>query len=276
MKSTTLSILLSAIALLPLSAVRADVTPSTGWLVPAMSAKTVNGQTVDLRQEARRAHGLVVAFTSTTCPVSRQYGPTLARLEKELSRQKIRLVLVNPTATDTADSIKTFLADFPADQPYVHDRDEALTKALGARSTTEAFLIDSAGTVAYRGAVDDQFTVGTALDKPRHTWLVSATLAMLKGEKPDPALTDPAGCVLDVAEKPVATTEITYHNRISRIIQQNCLECHHEGGLAPFSLESLDDLKAHKAMIRREVARGQMPPWFAAPATMKGHPGWSN
>lgn len=262
----------------PLKAAWAFDTPAkahTGWLIPAATAKGVTGQPVDLRQMARSANGLVVAFTSTTCPVSRQYGPTLARLEKELSRQKIRLVLVNPTATDSADSIKTFLADFPADQPYIHDRDEALTKALSARSTTEAFLIDPSGTVVYRGAVDDQFTVGTALDKPRHTWLVSAITAMLAGQQPESAVTDPAGCVLDVPQQ-VPGQEITYNNRISRIIQQNCLECHHDGGLAPFSLESLDDLKAHKAMIRREVSRGQMPPWFAAPTTMKGHPGWSN
>ncbi len=250
---------------------------SVGWLIPRLTVKTVDEKSLDLRSLARSGQGLVVAFTSTTCPVSRQYGPTLANLEKVLTQKGLKLVLVNPTPTDSAESIKTFVARFPTDQPYIHDRDESIAKAFGARSTTEVFLIDKAGTVRYRGAVDDQFGVGTALEKPRHDWLVSACNSMLDQADNPTTVTDPSGCVLDHQGQVSGPIEaLTYHNRISRIVQQSCLNCHHTDGLAPFSLETLDDVKAHKAMIRKEVERGQMPPWFAAKSTMVNHPGWSN
>ena len=250
---------------------------SVGWLIPQLTVKTVNEKSLVLRSLARSGQGLVVAFTSTTCPVSRQYGPTLARLEKELVKKGLKLVLVNPTATDSVDSIKTFLANFPNDQSYIHDRDESIAKAFRARSTTEVFLVDKAGTVRYRGAVDDQFGVGTALEKPRHDWLMTACKMMLDHTDIATTMTDPSGCVLDHHGQKLAQIEaVTYHNRISRIVQKSCLNCHHTDGLAPFSLETLDDVKAHKAMIRKEVERGQMPPWFADKSTMANHPGWSN
>ncbi len=279
-----LSLLLANCAGWSLLAKAGQVTPETlekndsvGWLIPPLTVKTVDEKSLDLRSLARSGQGLVVAFTSTTCPVSRQYGPTLANLEKVLTQKGLKLVLVNPTPTDSAESIKTFVARFPTDQPYIHDRDESIAKAFGARSTTEVFLIDKAGTVRYRGAVDDQFGVGTALEKPRHDWLVSACNSMLNQPDNPTTVTDPSGCVLDhQGQASVPIEALTYHNRISRIVQQSCLNCHHTDGLAPFSLETLDDVKAHKAMIRKEVERGQMPPWFAAKSTMVNHPGWSN
>ena len=57
---------------------------------------------------------------------------------------------------------------------------------------------------------------------------------------------------------------LTYHARIERIVQANCVECHRAGGAAPFALETYEDVVAHKGMIKKVVDRGTMPPWFAA------------
>lgn len=259
--------------------IEADDHLASGWLIAGVKATSIAGKPLDLKAEARLAgHGLVVAFTSTSCPVSRQYGPTLVRLEKWLQARGFKLVMVNPVATDPSDQIKAFVADFPPGASYIHDRDQTVAKAFGARSTTEVFVIDKAATVRYRGAIDDQFGVGTALVKPRHAWLEEACLGILENKPGVMPSTEPSGCLLDSSGSgPVFNAAgMTFHNRISRIIQQNCVECHQESGLAPFSLERYEDLKSHRAMIEREVNRNQMPPWFAAPMTMKGHPGWSN
>jgi hypothetical protein len=61
-----------------------------------------------------------------------------------------------------------------------------------------------------------------------------------------------------------APTEITYHNQISRLLQRNCVECHRAGGVGPFALDTYEDAVAHAPMIREVLARGIMPPWFAA------------
>jgi mono/diheme cytochrome c family protein len=246
------------------------------WRLPKISATDFHGKPVDLQALGQAGKGLVVFFHSTTCPVSKQYGPTIARLEKGLRQQGLGVVIVNPVATDPESSIRELLAEFSADTTYIQDKNEVITAALDARSTTEVFLFDKALTLKYRGAVDDQFAVGAALEKPRHNYLTDAVTAMLGGAEIAQSVTDPSGCKLDA--KPVASDklQITYHNQVERIVQKNCVSCHRDNGLAPFSLESYDDVKAHRGMIRKEVARGQMPPWFAAPATYESHPGWLN
>lgn len=72
------------------------------------------------------------------------------------------------------------------------------------------------------------------------------------------------------------TTALTYHNRISRIVQQNCIECHRTGGVGPFALETYADVVAHAPMIRDVIERAAMPPWFAAKPEAGHASVWAN
>jgi len=88
---------------------------------------------------------------------------------------------------------------------------------------------------------------------------------MKKNRLPDIAATTAPGCALDIPKQAVAVkTDITYHQHISRILQTHCVECHHDTGVGPFSLTSYEDVIENASMIRKQVERGAMPPWFAA------------
>ena len=52
--------------------------------------------------EFKPAQATVIAFISTTCPVSKRYAPTLAALERDYSARGVRFLFVNPLASDTA------------------------------------------------------------------------------------------------------------------------------------------------------------------------------
>ena len=123
--------------------------------------------------------------------------------------------------------------------------------------------------------IDDQYGLGYALDAPRNRYLSDALESLLGGRVPEVSATIAPGCVLDSAITPVPT-EITWHNRISRIMNQNCAECHRAGGVGPFALDTYQDAVAHAAMIRLVLDAGTMPPWFAAPLPGKGHTVWAN
>jgi len=71
--------------------------------------------------------GVVLVMTSATCPVSKRYVPSLAKLEKELLANDIALLLVNPIASEKLDDIKAQLSDLAIAAPYVHDKDKSLT-----------------------------------------------------------------------------------------------------------------------------------------------------
>jgi hypothetical protein len=102
--------------------------------------------------------------------------------------------------------------------------------------------------------------------------------ALLNGQPVALGATTAPGCALDSspATPVVAKTEATYHHQISRILQNNCVECHHQDGLAPFSLETYDDVIEHAGMIKKQITRGAMPPWFAAPQPNAHGTPWMN
>ncbi len=207
---------------------------------------------------------MVVALSSTTCPLSKKYAPTWVELAAAAD-SRLHFVVVDPIATDTAESLRELAERLGENAMVVRDEEGQLARALGAQTTTDVLVLDAARTVVYHGALDDQHGVGYSLEKPRKRYLADALASLLAGGTPFVAATDAPGCELEFESAPGApSAELTYHSRISRILQRACIECHRADGVAPFSLETYADVEAHAGMIRRVVEKGQMPPWFAA------------
>ena len=160
----------------------------------------------------------------------------------------------------------------------MHDVGGVLTRALAATTTTEVFVLDAAHTLVYHGAINDQYGFGYSREAPQKNYLRAALEAMLSGKTPDIAVTSAPGCALDFSDwcchhEPRA---LTYYHQISRIMQANCVECHRQGGTAPFSLETYDDVIENAGRIKQQVARGTMPPWFAAKLPGQIESPWAN
>ena len=218
----------------------------------------------------------VIALVSTSCPVSKRTLPSLARLEKEYAARGVAFVLIAPTSTDSSEDLRAALKGAGLSAPCVRDPKNTFLATLGARATTDAFFMDAARTLVYRGALDDQYGLGYSLDAPRHRYLADALAAVLENRAPAVAATEAPGCLLDLGDTKPATTDVTYYNRISRVVQANCQECHRAGGLAPFPLETPEQVMAKAGMIKKMVDRGLMPPWFAAAPAPGTHSPWEN
>jgi hypothetical protein len=54
----------------------------------------------------------------------------------------------------------------------------------------------------------------------------------------------------------------TYYRDVAPILDAKCASCHRLGGIAPFSLTTAADAKAHAAGIVRLTRAGVMPPWM--------------
>lgn len=236
-----------------------------GRLLPDLLLRDMKGGERKLSEHLAGTQGMVVAFFGATCPISGKLGPELARLEKDVQVQKVGMILVCPVAAETAEDIQKFVSSHGLVSPVIHDRDGQLCTALAATTTTESFLIDSARTLAYRGAVNDQYGLGYSKEKPTKNYLREAIAAVMDHKLPDVDATSAPGCALDLKkDAQVAQNAVTYHNQISRIMQRSCIECHRQGSVGPFSLETYEDVIENAGMIRKQVERGVMPPWFAA------------
>jgi thiol-disulfide isomerase/thioredoxin len=239
-----------------------------GRLVPDVAFTDLAGKAGKL-SDFKSSKLTVIAFTNTTCPVCKKYAPSLQRIEKDFAAKGINFLFVNPTKTDKP-------ADHGFKGRYVHDTDGALTAAFGATSTAEVFVIDSARTVQYRGAIDDQYGLGYSRESPRFSYLTTALNDLLAEKNPVVQATTAPGCELTPDAAKVPAVALTYHARIERIIQNNCVDCHRKGGVAPFVLDTYDDVVANKAMIKKTVDKGTMPPWFAAPPKKGEHSPFAN
>jgi hypothetical protein len=202
-------------------------------------------------REAMGENGIVIVIRRADCPVAKRYLPVLDRLETDYRARGVPFVSVD------------------VDEP----EGASVARSLGALTTPEVFFLDRARTLRYRGAIDDQYGIGYSKAAPTATYLVDALEAVLEGKDVLVEATASPGCVLGLEGGPSAELEtITYHNRVSRILQRRCQECHRGGGAGPFPLESFEDAKDFSAMIAFVVEKEIMPPWFADPET--GH--WAN
>lgn len=247
-----------------------------GRMVADFALKTLQGSEIKLSSAAGK-NGLVIALFSASCPISGKLAPETARLEASLKEQGVGMLLVNAPPGQKAEEIAKFIADHKLISQVATDADGKLAQLLTATTTTEVFLLDAARTLVYRGALNDQYGLGYSKDMPQHHYLRDAVAAMLRGEPPELVATSAPGCALDLpAQQGVASTPVTYHRDISRIMEANCVECHHKGGVGPFALDSYEAVIEHAGMIRKQVERGAMPPWFAAPLEGRAHSPWLN
>ena len=247
---------------------------SNSLLSRVPSVRDITNRPTSLSQLAG-PKGLVVAFTSTSCPVTKRQLSNIAQLEDQFRAKGINFVYVNPIETDSASDAKRVSTSTGLNGRYIIDSDKTISRVLSPRTTAEVFVFNANQELVYRGAADDQYTVTGSLPKPRNQWLLSTLGAVVAGKKPAKANVEPSGCALEpVAESPASA--ITFYDNVAPIIQKNCVSCHREGGIAPFKLDTIADVKAHAAMIKQTVEQGTMPPWQAAPAVGTTKSPWVN
>ena len=257
---------------LPLKATEVGI----GRRVPDLKLTAADGGDLTLAS-LKGSKAVVLALFSATCPISNKLAPELARIEKDYGDKNVAVLLINTAATGEAAEARAFATDHHLKAKLIADPDRAIQKALSATTSTEVFVLDAARTLVYRGALNDQYGLGYSKEAATKHYLREALDAVLQGNSPELAATTAPGCALDGADAtPVArSTGLTYHRDISRILQANCVACHHQGGLAPFGLETYAEVIEHAGMIKKQVDRGAMPPWFAAKQEGRTHE-WAN
>jgi len=246
-----------------------DLAANVGQPAPQLLATDIDGRSFNLRQYAAGSP-VVVALTSTTCPLCRKYGPTLAELEQRFRAQGVKFVYVVSIATDPLEDTQRLREELGWTGPVLLDRNQELVQALQADTTTEAFLYDAELNLQYRGAVDDQYGLGYTKPAATTPYLAQALEQLLQTEEIVVRQTTSPGCRI---QHPSHANErpLEYYRDIARIVQNHCVDCHRTDGIGPFPLETPEQLIAHAGMVSEVVGNGVMPPWFAAADPARPH-----
>jgi len=156
----------------------------------------LNGETVS-PGSFPSCDGLVIIFTSNSCPYDDYYRTRIVNLSHTYGT-KVPFLLVNsgPDASDNKEAMKKKAAQSNIAIPYLADKDQTLMTSLDAHKTPEVFLLKNSGgkfVVIYRGAFDDNAQVESDV---RQTYLKNAIENMLANKKIDATEVRPAGCNL--------------------------------------------------------------------------------
>jgi peroxiredoxin len=215
--------------------------------------------------ERKDARVVVVVFIGTQCPINNAYIPRLAELHKQYADKGVQFVAINANEHDTAAAIADHAKRFSIPFPVLRDEKHLAADRFGAERTPEAFVLDAARTVRYRGRIDDQFGVGFQRPQPTRRDLVEALDAVLAGKGVAQPKTQVAGCIIARAPAPRAGGTVTYSKDVARVVQQHCQECHRPGQIGPMPLLTYDDVSSWAQMIREVIEEKRMPPWHADP-----------
>lgn len=231
--------------------------------LPPIVGTTIDGQLFDLRRFAL-GKPVVIALTSTSCPLCKKYTPTLAQLERDYAERGVSFVFVGSIASDDLAAARQIRDHHKLQGPYLLDLNGGLLQKLNAKTTTEVFLLDSEHQLVYRGAVDDQYGLGYTRPQPQQNFLKEALDALLADQTIEVSNTSAPGCAIMEPKTPTPN-QLEYYTHIFPIVQNNCVTCHRNQGVGPFPLETPEQLSAHAGMVRQVVEDRTMPPWFAEP-----------
>jgi thiol-disulfide isomerase/thioredoxin/mono/diheme cytochrome c family protein len=208
---------------------------------------------------------VVVAFVGTECPLARLYGPRLAELASKYAGKPVAFVAIDSNVQDSLAELSAYARNAKIEFPVLRDNKNEVAAQFGATRNPQVFVLDQARVVRYHGRIDDQYGVGFARKEPLHNDLKQAVDELLAGKSVTVAETPVVGCLIGRAREPQPHAAVTYSNQIARLFNKRCVECHHAGDIAPFSLTSYEDASGWAEMIAEVIDQGRMPPWHADP-----------
>lgn len=248
-----------------------------GRMLPDLTLTALDNTQSSLAAIAKSKQATVLCATSSTCPMCTRYAPKIAALTQEYANRNVQFIFINVSDTDSQLDMREQASRLGFTGLYLPDASRLLRATLGFRTTTEVIVIDAARTVVYRGAIDDQYGVGTALPSARSPWLRHALEATLNDQRVGAAASWAPGCIVEPpANVTVPSVPVTYQNRISRIMQARCIDCHRRGGAGPFRLDTYDDVAGRASMIKALLHDHLMPPWHASPVPDGELSPWAN
>ena len=211
---------------------------------------------------------LIVAFLGTECPLAKHYAVRLQAISEQYREREVTVVGIFSNAQDSTREIEAFRELHKLTYPLCKDSGSRVADLFGATRTPQVFLLDKERIVRYQGRVDDQYQIGVVRDRPQQEDLKNALEAVLAGQTPAVAETEPIGCLIG-REKVAQGQTVTFSKEIIRLFQERCIDCHRAGQAAPFELTSYTQARGWASMIEEVVEENRMPPWHADPAIGK-------
>lgn len=135
--------------------------------------------------------GTVLIWLSAQCPVVKMYNDRINAIAAEYQDKGINFVGINSNATEGIDWVKSH-AEANYKFPVLIDKGNLLADKLGATVTPETYLFDTANTLLYHGAIDNDRSGRNIQEQ----YLRTAFDSMLGGAKIEKTKANAFGCTI--------------------------------------------------------------------------------
>jgi len=197
----------------------------------------------EFHQLSRYKHqdAVVLMAYDNSCEAMPSLLTSYRSIANKFSGQDIQFLLI-----DSLDLGRPALSNLDAGLPILEDDGQLVSESLGIEKVGEVLALNPERlSVYYRGSLSDSF---------------QQSLSALS-EIQDTVKSDSAGCDIDYSTKEKhGGSPPDYAMEVAPIIIENCVECHRQGGVGPFALDSYIMLLGWSPMIREVLLNKRMPP----------------
>jgi peroxiredoxin len=166
-----------------------------GQQAPDFSLPGVDGRTYSL-SDFEAARVLIVVFSCNHCPFVVGSEDRMNQLHADYKPKGVEMIAINSNEeenhpTDSFDHMVRRAREKGFEFPYVRDESQEVAKAYGALRTPHFYVFDDKRKLRYTGRMDDN-PRNPGQETTRE--LREALDALLEGQKPPVAVTNPIGC----------------------------------------------------------------------------------
>jgi len=109
-----------------------------------------------------KTNGLLVVFTSNSCPFVVMWEDRYKILEEKCMNSDFGMVYINSNQAkrdgdDSVEEMRNHSKKMGYTVPYLIDENSRLANAFGAKTTPHIFLFNSKAELSYKGAIDDNY-----------------------------------------------------------------------------------------------------------------------
>ena len=167
-------------------------------------------------------------------------------LEANFAEQGVVFFLMNPGVQTDREAVTADIAALGVDYPVLMDDAQLATEALGLTRLDEVVVYNPKSfEMVYRGSTDAELATSIQL--------------LLDGADDSLVTVATDGATINLTG-PGSDNVPSYVSDVAPVIKENCANCHREGGIAPFAMDSKLALQGWSPMIREVVMTKRMPP----------------
>ena len=157
--------------------------------------KSTNGKSYSLESISEK-NGLVVIFTSNTCPFVIKWEDRYTLVEELAKKNNLGLVYINSNykkrkGDDSYENMQKHAKKYNYRFPYLLDTESTLANSFGAKTTPHVFMFNKEFQLVYKGAIDDNYE---NIKKVKKFYLKDAMEQLANGKKIKVSETEPVGC----------------------------------------------------------------------------------